>query len=112
MEYCSDANYFEDKIEQVSAPLSPLQKHQKIKNEDKLRNYAVQILEGLAYLHDHSVVHADIKPGNILLFRPTDEQKQQGAKPVCKIADFGISQIGINLFSDLRDLQKLDDDLY
>lgn len=40
-----------------------------------------QLLEGLAYLHSHSIVHRDIKPSNLLLC--DDDQ--------LKISDFGIA---------------------
>ena len=45
---------------------------------------ALQIANGLAYAHQHGVVHRDIKPGNVILLR-------RGG--VVKITDFGIAQI-------------------
>lgn len=42
----------------------------------------LQVILGLAYLHEQKVVHGDIKPQNLLV----------GDKDVVKIADFGISQ--------------------
>jgi len=56
------------------------------------RNYAKQILEGLVYIHRHGIIHADIKPENMLI--TYDNQ--------IKIADFGVSVAfipGVNDYS-------------
>lgn len=56
-------------------------------DEAVVRLYALQILEGLEYLHSKDVVHGDIKPGNILV---TDRGQ-------IKLSDFGTSRvIGVN----------------
>jgi serine/threonine protein kinase len=47
---------------------------------------AVQVAEGLAYAHEHGVVHRDVKPANIMVL--TDG-------PV-KITDFGIARMRAN----------------
>lgn len=64
MEYCNDAEYFEKKI---------VGKHTKIKNEEKLRSYSMDILTGLDYIHRSNIIHADMKLPNILLQRPSIE---------------------------------------
>ncbi len=44
-----------------------------------------QVAEGLACIHQHSVVHRDLKPANVLITGADDE------RPLAKITDFGIS---------------------
>lgn len=53
--------------------------------------YFVDILHGLAYLHQHHIAHRDLKPENILI----------GADGVVKISDFGVSH-----FFDDEEKQK------
>ena len=45
--------------------------------------YFVDILHGLAYLHQHHIVHRDLKPENILL----------DSRGIAKVADFGVSHM-------------------
>ena len=42
-----------------------------------------QVADGLAYAHEHGVVHRDIKPGNIMIVRDR----------IAKIMDFGIARV-------------------
>jgi serine/threonine protein kinase len=51
-------------------------------NESVVRSYTEQILQGLAYLHSHNIVHRDLKGANILV----------DANGGCKLADFGASK--------------------
>lgn len=66
MEHINDPEYFERKLEH---------RHKEIKNEDKLRQYATDVLEGLKEIHNTNIIHADMKLPNILLQRPTTEEK-------------------------------------
>ena len=64
-----------------------------IKNEAKIKLYAKDILSGLKEIHSKGVIHADIKPANLLLLRPNPEDKAKGEKAHVKICDFGISLV-------------------
>ncbi|XP_071285988.1 obscurin-like, partial [Agelaius tricolor] len=52
--------------------------------EAEVKLYIKQILEGIKYLHDNSILHLDIKPLNILMVYPERED--------LKICDFGFAQ--------------------
>eukprot|EP00040_Diaphanoeca_grandis_P005544 m.33295 g.33295 ORF g.33295 m.33295 type:complete len:388 (-) comp16794_c0_seq2:147-1310(-) len=58
-----------------SAPLKKFPPHQ-------ARDYFEQLMQGVQYIHSQSVIHRDIKPGNLLL---------SNAREV-KLADFGIAE--------------------
>ncbi|TNV81765.1 hypothetical protein FGO68_gene10557 [Halteria grandinella] len=84
MEYCNDAGYFEDKIENRLTP---------IKNQEKLQQYGFDILTGLSYVHSQGIIHSDLKLQNALLQRPSEDDSQAGELPVVKICDFGLSHL-------------------
>ncbi|KAF2862863.1 SSK2 MAP kinase [Piedraia hortae CBS 480.64] len=71
MEYCSGGS------------LAALLEHGRIEDETVIQVYALQMLEGLGYLHESSVVHRDIKPENILLDH----------SGVIKFVDFGAAKV-------------------
>ena len=48
-----------------------------------------ELAEGLAYIHNTSVVHRDVKPGNIMLFNYDDD----GSRLRAKLADFGVAMV-------------------
>ena len=65
-------------------------------NEDICKNYAKQILSGLAYCHHNGIVHRDIKPENLLFDTTTSNAR-------IKIIDFGIStKFSKNYFLDKK----------
>ncbi|RAL63817.1 hypothetical protein DID88_003460 [Monilinia fructigena] len=71
MEYCSGGS------------LAGLLEHGRIEDEQVIMVYALQLLEGLAYLHESGIVHRDIKPENILL----------DYNGVIKYVDFGAAKV-------------------
>ena len=48
------------------------------------------LASGMAFIHSQNIVHGDLKPGNIILF------DEGGARPVGKVADFGLARIRDN----------------
>ena len=44
----------------------------------------IEVCQGLAYAHQHNVIHRDIKPGNIMVLNDGS----------VKIVDFGIARLG------------------
>ncbi|KAK3176272.1 hypothetical protein OEA41_007595 [Lepraria neglecta] len=71
MEYCSGGS------------LANLLEHGRIEDETVIQVYALQMLEGLAYLHQSGIAHRDIKPENILLDH----------NGVIKYVDFGAAKV-------------------
>lgn len=54
-------------------------------NEETIAHYFRQVLEAVKYLHEHHIVHRDIKLDNILF------TKQATGEIVLKLTDFGLS---------------------
>ncbi|CAI4213701.1 unnamed protein product [Parascedosporium putredinis] len=84
MEYCQNGS------------LANLLEHGRIEDEQVIMVYALQLLEGLAYLHESGIVHRDIKPENILLDH----------NGIIKYVDFGAAKViarqGRTLVNDLK----------
>jgi serine/threonine protein kinase len=64
-----------------------LQRHTPIGNNQKLLAYAEDVLQGLKYVHQSGVVHADIKLENILKQSAEVEEEFD----IVKLCDFGLS---------------------
>ncbi|KAI5839770.1 hypothetical protein DFP73DRAFT_560184 [Morchella snyderi] len=71
MEYCSGGS------------LAGLLEHGRIEDETVIMIYTLQMLEGLAYLHENGIIHRDIKPENILLDH----------NGIIKYVDFGAAKV-------------------
>lgn len=54
-------------------------------NSEERASILRQMLEGIAYLHNHDIIHRDLKPQNILILH-------HGGRYTPKITDFGISK--------------------
>jgi serine/threonine protein kinase len=72
LEYCAGGSLFDYIV-----------RHKRI-DESKARDFAVQLLSGVAYCHSKQCVHRDLKLENILLVQPDDVVN-------FKIADFGLA---------------------
>ncbi|KAM6953668.1 serine/threonine-protein kinase 17A [Aplochiton taeniatus] len=64
--------------------------------EEQVKRLMRQILEGVAFLHGHNVVHLDLKPQNILL--TSDDPLGD-----IKIVDFGLSRM-VSRHQELREI--------
>ena len=64
IELCENGNLFDQMITQKD--------YDEAIPEDKVLQMAKQLLKGLCYLHEHKIVHRDIKPDNILITKDED----------------------------------------
>ncbi|KAK9717340.1 Suppressor of Sensor Kinase (SLN1) [Basidiobolus ranarum] len=71
MEYCQGGS------------LADLLEHGRIEDENVAKVYTLQMLHGLEYLHENSIVHRDVKPDNILLDH----------NGLIKFVDFGAAKV-------------------
>ncbi|EIN09888.1 kinase-like protein [Punctularia strigosozonata HHB-11173 SS5] len=61
-----------------------IQSQKGMADPDVWRDFTRQLCEGLAYMHDRSIIHCDIKPRNILLKHTSND-----SLPRVRIGDFG-----------------------
>ncbi|XP_010468299.1 PREDICTED: mitogen-activated protein kinase kinase 7-like [Camelina sativa] len=57
--------------------------------ESDVQLFSTDILKGISYIHSMTIIHCDIKPGNILLKPQVTRSMPNGFEP--KIADFGLA---------------------
>ena len=69
---------------QEGGDLKALVQESKSISENQAKMYALDIAEGLHYLHSKGIVHRDVKLNNIMLSNRNEEG-------VARIADFGFS---------------------
>lgn len=55
-------------------------------DSNQKEDIALQLLEGVSFLHQHNIIHRDLKPGNILIVK-------HGGKMIPLITDFGLSKM-------------------
>lgn len=60
-------------------------------SEDDAAGIVRQVIAGVAFLHEHGIVHCDLKPANLLVTEPATDA-ELGAGMTIKISDFGLSQ--------------------
>ena len=53
--------------------------------EDKCKNFVIEILKALNYIHERNIIHLDLKPANIMMRNKTDSYK-------LKLIDFGLAK--------------------
>jgi len=63
-----------------------LQRNSKRLRLEQVLNICLHVLQGLEVLHDHGIVHQDIKPANVILTKIRGEQ-------VAKILDLGVIRV-------------------
>lgn len=67
---------------------------QTIKDFSQAQDIGYQIAEALFYIHDHHIVHRDIKPHNVFLTTertPSTVPGQRDERLIAKVGDFGIA---------------------
>jgi serine/threonine protein kinase len=89
-EFCEEANYFEDTLENRYCPIS---------DEKTLKAFAFDILSALKEIHKNNIIHCDIKPQNFFLFKNENVNTSNNSQYTednyedyfLKLTDFGFS---------------------
>ena len=94
MEYCNGGSLLKCLRKYMSAFKKPF-------SEEYVQHLMRQIVNGLTYIHDHDIIHRDIKLDNILVkfSSENDKNKLNMMNAQIKIADFGISIRGATAFT-------------
>lgn len=71
--------------------LQTVLKDERLLAPDRAARIMVQVLGALAAAHDSGVIHRDMKPGNVMLLRRTDDDGRP--EDFVKVCDFGLAKI-------------------
>jgi serine/threonine-protein kinase len=76
----------------------------KVDDPETLLRLFDEILDALCYIHQHNVLHCDIKPENILIYQPPDrnliEAKMSDLGVAKPLGPFGTEQLDLSLESE------------
>ena len=94
MEYCNGGSLLKCLKKYMSAFKKPF-------SQEYVQHLMRQIVNGLTYIHDHNIIHRDIKLDNILVkfSSENDKKKLNMMNAQIKICDFGISIRGDTAFT-------------
>ena len=87
-----------------------MKKYNKLFSEEIVQYLMKQIVDGLQYIHQHGIIHRDMKLANILVKFSTKEdiEKKNMLKAKLKICDFGISIKAEEAFTAIGTLEYTD----
>jgi serine/threonine-protein kinase len=74
-------------------------KRSRLKNKDKLTfilKCVIEVLNALEVIHQHHIIHCDIRPHNILLEYSSPSKKINTQQPKLKLIDFGLAHFQQN----------------